>query len=176
MHALGYIIFLCLGFTIVRQQIVTIENQVRKTYQADDDADLSQFEHTHSLSARFLYQSVNNQVSACADEGTDAAQHGGVTQGNEKLRVRQSHFPGPVLDDGCKDDHDWCVVEEGRQRSDGWQKLCIRPCDCCLFVGQKIQNDSFQDTAATYTLTNQEKQSNSNHAFIGKAFQALFGL
>ena len=51
MHALGYIIFLCLGFTIVRQQIVTIENQVRKTYQADDDADLAQFEHTHSLSA-----------------------------------------------------------------------------------------------------------------------------
>ena len=114
MHALGFVFIFRFTFAIVWQKIVTVKYQICKSDQADDDAHLAQFEHTHALPARFLNKAVNNKVGTCADKCTNTAKNGGIAQRNEELRMRQAYFSGPVLDNWSKDDHNRCVVEEGR--------------------------------------------------------------
>ena len=87
MNALGFLVVIRFGFSCFGQEIMTIKDKVRKTYYANDDANLTQLEHAHSLSAGFLNETIHNKVRACANQGTYSTQNCCVAQGNEELCV-----------------------------------------------------------------------------------------
>ena len=80
MDAFGKIAAVGFALAAVGQQVMAVEDEIGEANQADDDAHLAKLEHRHALSARVLNQTVNNEVCARANQGTDAAKNCCITQ------------------------------------------------------------------------------------------------